>query len=76
MSPCPNLFDLIYQHAAFPFTGELAALTAAVLLFSAYTLLLMQMLPEGLTRRPYLLHLGADHRVNHYIVRQLQKRQV
>lgn len=33
MSPCPNLFDLNYQHAAFPFTWELAALTVAVLLF-------------------------------------------
>lgn len=45
MSPCPNLFDLIYQHAASPFTRELTAATAVVL-GSAYTLLLMLMLPE------------------------------
>lgn len=42
MGACPNLFYLIYQHAAFPFTWELTAVT----LVSASTLLLMLMRPE------------------------------
>lgn len=42
MGACPNLFYLIYQHTAFPFTWELSAVT----LVSASTLLLMLMRPE------------------------------
>lgn len=67
MSPCPNLLDLIYQHTAFPFTQELTV--TSLVLVSAYTLLLMVMLPEVPPPLPATFHFW----VNHYIVHWLQK---